>query len=663
MQLRQERSAILKRLRQARVEALAAVADKMENERIRRKFEAAERALDIVLRRLWKRVRVQPEPRRHAPAGRKARSMATSTGHSGMVLKVGSQASSALSRRDRAGREGIMLRIRYVRAGGQHAKPGCVVRHWRYIAREAAVTLDSEGEPIVLSNLGDAHADLDDFIEQVAGGLAVQEKVLRAMRKNAKLSFRMVGAFPYGLPTDARREVLQRIGDEVFGARGLGWSAAAHDADPDAEVDNPHFHFDYSLLPTERQSDGSFIVANELRTDLDGQEGLRFIRHQVARILTEVAQEHGLNRTFTALSYRDRGMDREGGEHVGQQGTASHRSGHHVASIARNDARRRRDDARERAREARKRLEALEQLKQAIERDAVAVPDVVEAPVLMFPPAAIANMDLADMPRLMDVGDVAAPAPVETLPVAPPLFELTEAQRRIPMEGPPPPVVAIGKEPPRIPVAPVLAGAGRAGPIDPPPPALVDIRSEPPVDPSPPALMDVGAAVSIPMPDPPRIVAIGQQPPKMIAPGFDLWDIGKDVASDEEDERTEADLRRIVQREELRRQEAAAAKPLDPFGAGVASPVRTDFEELVALLEKQTGLLAVHEGQIFPGDALPTHLRKVLHRYALHPRARSAMVNAAKKANADIDVGGVVARPSTIAARAAAQTAQDRWQQ
>jgi hypothetical protein len=144
----------------------------------------------------------------------------------------------------------------------------------------------------------------------------------------------------------------------------------------------------------ERQSGGSFIAANERPTDLDSQEGLRFIRHQVARILTEVAQEHGLDRTFTALSYRDRGMDLEGSEHVSQQGTASHRAGHHVASIARNHVRRRCDDARERAREARKRLEALEQLKQAIERETTAVLDMSEAPFLMLAPAVIAGRDM-----------------------------------------------------------------------------------------------------------------------------------------------------------------------------------------------------------------------------------------------------------------------------
>lgn len=160
-----------------------------------------------------------------------------------------------------------MLRIRYVRAGGKHASPGCLRRHWRYIAREAAVTLDSDGRQIVLSNLG-------DNVDEVADALALQEQVLREMRKNAKLGFRMVGAFPYGLPVDARREVLQRIGEELFGARDLPWTAAAHDADPGAKVDNPHFHLDYGLLPMARQADDSFVISNDLRTDLDGQEGV-----------------------------------------------------------------------------------------------------------------------------------------------------------------------------------------------------------------------------------------------------------------------------------------------------------------------------------------------------------------------------------------------------
>ena len=412
-QLRQERSAALKRLRQARVEALAQAADSVSEARIRSAFEANERAVDAAIRRLSKQVRVKPESRRGSSRGQTPRSRSRSTGHSGLVLGKRAHAASALARRDRLGREGLMLRVRYVRAGGKHASPGCLRRHWFYIAREAAVTLDSAGELIVLSNLGDT-------IEDVAEGVALQEQVLRATRKNAKLGFRMVGAFPYGLPVDARREVLQRIGDQLFGARGLPWSGAAHDADPAAEVDNPHFHLDYGLLPMARQPDGSYIVSNDLRTDLDGKEGLRFIRHMVAHVMTEVAHEYGLDRTFTALSYRERGMDREGGEHVGQEATAAQRRGDYVASVARNEARRRRDEAREKARRARERLDALERLKRAIAADVATTPSMTMPPEIDTDPSAAVSVvpTMSDLPALVDAFS-AAPTPRLTGPDLP----------------------------------------------------------------------------------------------------------------------------------------------------------------------------------------------------------------------------------------------------
>lgn len=401
-QLRQERSATLKRLRQTRAEALADIADRVSEARIRREFKANERAMDAAIRRLSRQVRVRPEPPRTSSSSRPSPSRPVGTGHSGIVFTR--RTTSALARRDRLGREGIMLRIRYVRAGGKHASPGCLRRHWRYIAREAAVALDGDGEPIVLGNMGVT-------IEEVAGALDLQEQVLREMRKNAKLGFRMIGAFPYGLPADARRAVLQRIGDELFGARDLPWYAAAHDADPGAEADNPHFHLDYGLLPMARQADGSFVISNDLRTDLDGQEGLRFIRHTVARVMTEVAQEQGLDRSFTALSYRERGMDREGGEHVGQEGTAAHRRGEHVATIARNEARQRRAEARERSRKACERLDALERLKRAIEAMPASpsmtgdLADLVEGavPAPEMAPVAATPMMVTNIPVLASV--------------------------------------------------------------------------------------------------------------------------------------------------------------------------------------------------------------------------------------------------------------------
>ena len=451
-QLRQERSAALRRLRQARAEAKAEVADRIGEARIRRELEASEREMDAAIRRLSKQVRVRPEARRSSSTTRLPRSRPIGTGHSGITLTRST--ASALARHDSLGREGIMLRIRYVRAGGKHAGPGCLRRHWRYIAREAAVTLDSDGRQIVLSNLG-------NDIDAVADVLGLQEQVLREMRKNAKLGFRMVGAFPFGMPVDARRAFLQRLGDELFGARDLPWSAAAHDADPAADVDNPHFHFDYGLLSMARQSDGSFVVSNDLRTDLDGQEGLRFIRHTVARVMTEVAQEHGLDRTFTALSYRERGMDREGGEHIGQEGTAAHRRGEHVAAIARNEAKGRLAEARERARRARERLDALERLKRAVTASeaapllevgridtAIGATAVAAAPAVADqasltetlsanPAPAIQSIDAASVttaapaPRVGDILEFRAASPSEA-----PIFRSPPQRDALPLDAP-----------------------------------------------------------------------------------------------------------------------------------------------------------------------------------------------------------------------------------
>lgn len=689
-QMSQARTATLKRLRQSRAEVLAAVADKIQDERIRRDFEAAERDLDAAIRRFHKRVRVQPELRRRAPAARKRKSTVAGTDHSGLLLKARPQTSSALLRRDGAGREGMMLRIRYVRAGGRHAAIGCVARHWRYIAREAAVTLDEEGKPLLAGNLGDAIAGLDDFIEQVAAGLAVQERVLRAMRKNAKLSFRMVGAFPYGLPVAARREVLRRVGDEIFGVRGLGWSGAAHDSDPEADVDNPHFHLDYTLLPIERQADGSYIVANELRTDLDGPEGLRFIRHQVARIMTEVARGHGLDRTFTALSYRERGMDREGGEHVGQQGTATQRQGHHVAAVARNEARRRRDDARERTRAARERIAALEKLKRAIEEEAARVPPLPVPPDIVVtdaPPLPIGRAlpDLAVPMKVEPVPHIAIPESVSTLPLPPKAPHIRAVPRTAfdtPPVSPPPippvpslmalpaaispggtvPVLSnIGGSAPALPESPMLTRIGKASPILRRMAPLHDVGSSAPTSDALPSLTKLGKSAPA-IPAVPLIYRIGTAVPNMPSPRFALWDLGPDIAYDADDDAAEKNLRAAVERETARRQAVASAKPLDPFGGMAESRPHPEFEELVSLIQNQPDLLTLHEGQMFPGDALPTRLRKALHGYALHPRARAMMVNALKNAKSSVGGDEAVKSPASKPYRAAAHVDQDVWQ-
>lgn len=621
VQLRQERNATLKRLRQARADALADVADRVVEARIRRQFEAAEREMDAAIRRLSKQVRIRPEPRRSSSSAtpgspRSSRPGSARASHPGLTAKRA--AISALARRDSLGREGIMLRIRYVRAGGKHASVGCLRRHYRYIAREAAVTLDRNGEPIVLGNMGVT-------VDEVADALDLQEQLLRGMRKNAKLGFRAIGAFPYGMPVEARREALQRIGDDLFGARGLPWTAAAHDSDPGADVDNPHFHLDYGLLPMARQPDGTFIISNDLRTDLDGQEGLRFIRHTVARVMTEVAQEYGLDRTFTALSYRERGMDRDGGEHVGREGTAAHRRGEHVAAIARNDAKERLAEARDKARRARERLEALEQLKHTITATETA-PVLDAAPVNADIGIAVAMPAAPVVTHVIPVVDTltarpapiisTAPEPVTTLTrQAPRMSGVSATDAAILVEAPSlrllpgddivpaphapativPPISAAGNVAPSLetlpivqlqPAAPSLSSVPpldatssaidyKAAPIVAVPPEIVILPHRSASMESPPIVAAIGSMAPVVEPItmltavdrreveamtmPPAINRLGAIAPRLSGVPS-LWDIGRPALDDPGDSDTVKRIDKLLEHEQLFRRDAASVQ-------------------------------------------------------------------------------------------------------
>lgn len=646
IQLRQERNSTLKRLREARAKALANVADRISEARIRHEFEAAERETDAAIRRLSKMVRVRPEARRRS-SRRPSPSAPTSIGPVRAVFTQ--RTASALARRDRLGREGIMLRIRYIRAGGKHASRGCLRRHYRYIAREAAVTVDSKGEPIVLGNMGVT-------VDEITDALDLQEQMLRGMRKNAKLGFSMIGAFPYGFPVDARRKVLQRIGDEVFGKRGLPWNAAAHDTDPGAKVENPHFHFGYGLLPMELQADGSLVISNDLRTDLDGPEGLRFIRHSVARILTEVAQEHGLDRAFTALSYGERGMDREGGEHVGQEGTAAHRRGEHVAAIARNEAKQRLADARYRAKRARERVNALEQLKLAITA-APAAPSIEaelfpeEAAEVIVPepaPAATGSVETVELPA-------AAPNPASF--AAAPEDGMIGMLGRAATTGSSPPVISDFDAAPGSIVAPdVLALAPKAPVVDPLPaiiatsylPPPVPVAEPPyvivpaaPVTNAVPAMTTIGRPVSVTVP--PGVIPVGRPIGGSTVAAPILWVVGKKASIDPADALAEQHLADAIARAEEGRRIAEAeraeqsAPPMPARASSAKELRRRALEEMFAAIAEERHFLKQQNGVVVVEP----------HLLALFGLSQSDMTEAA-----------VLGRLSELADRQAAEISQ-----
>ncbi len=375
-------------------------------------------------------------------------------------------------------------------------------------------------------------------------------------------------------------------------------------------------------------------------------------------------------------------MDREGGEHVGQQGTAAQRQGHHVAAVARNDARRRRDDAREWARAARERIAALEQLKRAIEKEAALVPLLPALPDIVVTDATLpaigaaisdfaVAMNVDPVPRTAVSDDVPMfplPAQAPHIPVVPPT-SLAASPISRPSIPPAPSLTAVPATVSRSTSVPILSSIGDAVPDAPKPPALTsigkappilrrmgrlhDIRLSAPTFDAPPGLTKLGKNAPA-IPAVPPVYRIGTAVPNMPSPRFELWDLGPDLAHDADDDAIEKDLRAAVERETVRRQEVASAKPLDPFGGMPESRPHPEFEELLLLLQKQPDLLTIHKGQMFPGDALPVRLRTALHDYALNPRARAMMVNAVKNAITRADGNDAVKAPASVVARATA---------
>ena len=224
-----------------------------------------------------------------------------------------------------------------------------------------------------------------------------------------------------------------------------------------------------------------------------------------------------------------------------------------------------------------------------------------------------------------------------------------------------PTLSSIGDAVPDAPKPPALTSIGKAPPIMRRMGRLHDIGSSAPTFDAPPGLTSLGKNAPA-IPAVPPVYRIGTAVPNMPSPRLELWDLGPDLAYDADDDAIEKDLRAAVERETVRRQEVASAKPLDPFGGMPESPPHPGFEELLSLLQKQPDLLTIHEGQMFPGEALPVRFRKALHGYALHPRARAMMVNAVKNAMSRPAGDEAVKLPASAATRVAVVRAtKDTW--
>lgn len=327
-----------------------------EHDRETRKFAAVLRG----------RVKAAPKPKGAGQQGRSARRP---------VIGPGPrlpQVSSWID--DDRGMRGVIYRQSYIRRGGKGFYKGCARDHYYYTIRDDAVVVDADGNPIVLTNTGET-------IEEIgAGWEAIEQATTRA---NGKIQIRVV------LPQDANasiEEMLDAIaifGKTALDPLGIPYSGVLHQPSPEGDDRNWHAHVLIHLRTVQRIAPYTWGFADEMRGELDGAAGVGVLRHLWAHAATEAAQRSGRNQLYTGLSYIDRQLPIEAGEHLGPMLTAMLRRGEQVSMAERNRLRRARNNARLRVRDFDRKIAALEAIKASLlapDKDADRQPAWPQAP-------------------------------------------------------------------------------------------------------------------------------------------------------------------------------------------------------------------------------------------------------------------------------------------
>lgn len=199
--------------------------------------------------------------------------------------------------RDKFNRRGVFFRSRYY--SSRTAKPGVSKRVTTYIYRGSA--LDENGSPMFRTNVGLT-------IDEAVCGLDHLEQVNRSAQKNAKVLNHAVLAMDHRWTPEQMLEVGERWSEERFGQYGLPYVVSLHEPPPDGDERNWHLHVIWSWRPLERVGDHEWLVGENLRTELDGAQGMWMLRERLAALMTEMSFEAGDADVYTPLSYAARGL-------------------------------------------------------------------------------------------------------------------------------------------------------------------------------------------------------------------------------------------------------------------------------------------------------------------------------------------------------------------
>lgn len=258
---------------------------------------------------------------------------------------------------DDDGMRGVHYSQTYLSRKSEVFYRGAARDRWLYEARDEAVLRDRDGEPVIISNLG------DDVDEIGAAWQAIEDAIMRA---NGKVQIRIIVALDADASTDEQIAALKHFGETVLAPLGLPYSAVIHRAPDTGDQRNVHGHILTNFRPTERVEPYTWAFADHVRGELDGKNGVQMLRHLWAHSMTEAAEKARRNMRYTGLGYGARGLDLEAGEHLSEAKSAMVARGQRVWAHERNKIKNARNQVRRAIRDADRKIEALTKLRDAV---------------------------------------------------------------------------------------------------------------------------------------------------------------------------------------------------------------------------------------------------------------------------------------------------------
>ena len=266
---------------------------------------------------------------------------------------------------DDHGMRGVIWQQSYLGRKSPDFYRGAAKDNWEYDVRDEAVMLDASGVPIIISNMG------DDWIEIGVAWQAIEDA---STRKNAKIQIGAIAPFDADMSDEEMIAALRYFCKNVLEPLGLPYSATMHKPPEGGNNRNVHPHLRFGLRPFRRLEPYLFEIADEVRGELDGRDGVQMLRHLWAHSMSEAAEQARSNRAYTGLSYSARGLPLEAGEHLGEARTAMVRRGTTVLAHERNRIKNARNAERMKIRDIERKIAALTAIRDSVIADQEKVP-------------------------------------------------------------------------------------------------------------------------------------------------------------------------------------------------------------------------------------------------------------------------------------------------